>query len=75
MTAETSGPLLHNAEEASRRLGGVVSANWLMRQAAAGRIPCTQLGKFRAWSEADLEQLVRENFRDPKDYGRKARRK
>lgn len=71
MTAVDAEPLLYTAEEASRRLGGIKSANWLKVHARNGSIPFTPLGKTLAWSEQNLRDLIERESRSPADYGRR----
>jgi hypothetical protein len=80
MTAETdqrpaesrTAKVLHDAQETSLILAGAVTANWLIRKAGLGLIPHTRVGRFARWSDADIDQIVRENYCDPHNYGRKA---
>lgn len=73
MTETETRPLLHDAEETSKILGGAVSAYWLTRHAGRRDIPHTRIGRSAWWSDADIERLVAENYCDPRNYGRKAR--
>lgn len=66
-------PLLHDAAETRRILGNAVSEDWLKRKAGLGLIPHTRLGRYAYWSDENIAQLIRENFCDPGDYGRKRR--
>jgi hypothetical protein len=50
--------LLYSKEQAAERLGGIVTAYWLRRNAAARRIPCTYVGKRLAFSEKNLLDLI-----------------
>ena len=68
-------PLLYTAEEARELLGKARSADWLKRKAGIGLIPCTRIGRTVMWSRADLEELIRANYCDPKNYGRKRGRR
>lgn len=65
--------LLHNAAETRRILGCAVSEDWLKRKAGLGLIPHTRLGRYAYWSDENIEQLIRENFCNPSNYGRKRR--
>ncbi len=58
MTETEMEPLLHNKEQAAKRLGGIVTPYWLRINAAARRIPCTYVGKRLAFSEQNLRDLV-----------------
>lgn len=77
MPSAAASQLVYTAEQASRRLGRdgdgepIKSARWLLDEARAGRIPCTRLGGTWCWSEANLRDLVAENYCDPNNYGRK----
>ena len=73
MSPANLDPLLWNAREASERLGKIVSAYWLERQAAARAIPCTYLGKKLGFSEADLAELLEQRRNNPATRGRTAR--
>jgi len=75
MTAQATETrvLLHDAEATSELLGKVVSANWLTRKAGLGLIPCTRIGRRAMWSDNDIAELIRENYCDPRNYGRKRR--
>lgn len=66
-------PLLHDAAETRSILGNAVSEDWLKRKAGLGLIPHTRLGRYAYWSDENIEQLIRENFCDPNNYGRKPR--
>jgi hypothetical protein len=68
-------PLLMTADQASERLGGIVSARWLRDRAAAAAIPHTQLGRKRCWSEDDLTALIKGGYVDPETRGRKVQRR
>jgi len=68
-------PLLWSAEQASIRLGGAKTANWLRTHARVRDIPVTYLGKTPMWSEADLLALIEQCANpNPANYGRRTRR-
>jgi len=71
VTEMQTKPLLHDAQETRALLGNAVSVDWLKRKAGAGEIPCTRIGRFVRWSDADIERLIAENYCDPHNYGRK----
>jgi hypothetical protein len=64
-------PLIYNAKAASKRLGGIISAFWLERRAAAAQIPCTYIGGHLGFAEPHLQWLIDAGYRDPVNYGRK----
>ena len=77
MTAVTdtpAEPLIYDPAQASARLNGLKTANWLKTQARAGQIPHTRLGKTIAFSEQNLVDLVAQESRDAGSGGRKKRR-
>lgn len=57
------GELLHSPEEAARRLG-LESTNQLYRKTSDGTWPYTPVGKFKKFSESDLEQIVKIQARE-----------
>jgi transcriptional regulator with XRE-family HTH domain len=70
----TGRQLLLSAEEAAERLGKVVSASWLRRMANEASIPHVRLGRVVCWTEENLLELIRSNYCDPRNYGRKPKR-
>lgn len=73
MTTTDSEPLLYTAEQASTRLGGIKTPNWLKVHARDGSIPHVRLGKTLAWSEQNLRDLLDQESRSPESFGRKRR--
>ncbi|MFZ3560790.1 helix-turn-helix domain-containing protein [Streptomyces sp. BH055] len=57
------GPLLYTVQEAAERLG--ISAHWLREQSALGAVPHREIGSRRMFSEADLEQIVKDAYHAP----------
>ncbi len=64
--------LVFTAQETSDRLGRIVSAFWLERQAAARAIQCTYIGGHLGFTETQIQWLIEQNVCDPGNYGRKA---
>lgn len=67
-------PLIYNPAQASARLNGLKTANWLKTHARTGQIPHTRLGKTICFSEQNLRDLVEQESRDVASGGRKRRR-
>jgi len=63
--------LVFTAAETSARLGGIISAFWLERRAAAAEIPCTYIGGHLGFTEEHMRWLIEKGVRDPEMYGRK----
>jgi excisionase family DNA binding protein len=55
--------LLHTPEQAAALLQ--VPASWLRKKAAAGRIPCTKVGRHLRFSQADLDAIIHSGSRGP----------
>lgn len=78
-TRTGTGPLLLDAEQASKRLGTdsngrpLVSAHWLRRKAGKRLIPCTYIGTKPRWSEQDLLELIEQRRRSPSAPGQRPR--
>lgn len=62
-------PVALSPEQAAGLLGGVVTGRWLNDRAAAGDIPCLQLGKARAFTPAHLESIAALFERPARDSG------
>lgn len=53
-----SAPVTFDAHEFAARLGDGHTAAWVTAQAAAGVIPSRKVGKYRRFTDADLEAYL-----------------
>lgn len=63
MSTANDAPRLHKPNQAAALLN--VPESWLRKRAAARAIPCTFLGKHLRFSDADLEQIIRDGAKEP----------
>jgi hypothetical protein len=50
-------PFSYDAEEAGGFLGR--SADWMKKQARAGKIPCTRVGQSMRWTPEHIREILR----------------
>ncbi|MER6145419.1 helix-turn-helix domain-containing protein [Streptomyces sparsogenes] len=58
---------MHTPEQAAALLQ--VPASWLRKKSAAGRIPCTRVGRHLRFSTEDLNAIIRSGSRRPDHHG------
>jgi hypothetical protein len=56
-------PVSYDAEEAGKIIGQ--TANWMMTQARAGKIPFTQVGRSKRWTPGQLAEILRAGEKRP----------
>ncbi len=59
--AAVGAPILYAADEAAAILdpSGKTTAYWLLKRARSGQFPCTQVGRSKVFSPANLAEIAR----------------